>query len=119
MCYFYFAICVKRELILDRIALTLSKSSLNTEIESSFEKIIPARLSFQPFLTFSGSHLEEFADHVEVNGTVFNKPFVEKPISAKDHNIYMYYPTSAGTWSNGRYSILSAFLLFLFKTSMS
>ena len=35
-------------------------------------------------------------DHVEVNGSVFNKPFVEKPISAEDHNIYVYYPTSAG-----------------------
>ena len=43
------------------------------------------------------NHLEEDDDHVEVNGVVFNKPFVEKPISAEDHNIYMYYPTSAGT----------------------
>ena len=42
MHYCYFTTCVKREIILDRIALTLSKSSLNTEIESSFEKIIPA-----------------------------------------------------------------------------
>ncbi|XP_059094246.1 inositol hexakisphosphate and diphosphoinositol-pentakisphosphate kinase-like isoform X3 [Tigriopus californicus] len=42
------------------------------------------------------SSLLEFDDHVEVNGVVFNKPFVEKPISAEDHNIFMYYPTSAG-----------------------
>ncbi len=40
--------------------------------------------------------LVENEDVIEVNGVVFNKPFVEKPVSAEDHNIYMYYPTSAG-----------------------
>ena len=42
------------------------------------------------------NQIEEFDDHVEINGVTFNKPFVEKPVSAEDHNIYMYYPTSAG-----------------------
>ena len=45
---------------------------------------------------FAENTLIEHDDHVEVNGVVFNKPFVEKPVSAEDHNIYMYYPTSAG-----------------------
>lgn len=38
----------------------------------------------------------EAEDHVEVNGEVFHKPFVEKPVCAEDHNVYIYYPTSAG-----------------------
>nr|XP_057930643.1 inositol hexakisphosphate and diphosphoinositol-pentakisphosphate kinase 2 isoform X5 [Doryrhamphus excisus] len=40
--------------------------------------------------------LVEGEDHVEVNGEVFPKPFVEKPVCAEDHNVYIYYPTSAG-----------------------
>ncbi|KAM4572207.1 inositol hexakisphosphate and diphosphoinositol-pentakisphosphate kinase 2 isoform 6-T6 [Odontesthes bonariensis] len=41
-------------------------------------------------------NLVEGEDHVEVNGEVFHKPFVEKPVCAEDHNVYIYYPTSAG-----------------------
>nr|XP_021333642.1 inositol hexakisphosphate and diphosphoinositol-pentakisphosphate kinase 1 isoform X2 [Danio rerio] len=41
-------------------------------------------------------NLIEAEDQVEVNGEVFLKPFVEKPVSAEDHNVYIYYPTSAG-----------------------
>ena len=40
--------------------------------------------------------VHEFDDHIEVNGVVINKPFVEKPVNADDHNICIYYPTSAG-----------------------
>lgn len=58
-------------------------------------------LPYEFSLYVTESSLLEFDDHVEVNGVVFNKPFVEKPISAEDHNIFMYYPTSAGIGNNG------------------
>ncbi|KAI1904128.1 hypothetical protein AGOR_G00002500 [Albula goreensis] len=41
-------------------------------------------------------NLVEGEDQVEVNGDVFQKPFVEKPVCAEDHNVYIYYPSSAG-----------------------
>lgn len=42
------------------------------------------------------NELEEFDDHIEINGVTIHKPFVEKPVDAEDHNIAIYYPTSAG-----------------------
>jgi len=40
--------------------------------------------------------LEEHDDHIVVNGVHIRKPLVEKPVDADDHNIYIYYPMSAG-----------------------
>ncbi|XP_033624423.1 inositol hexakisphosphate and diphosphoinositol-pentakisphosphate kinase 2-like isoform X2 [Asterias rubens] len=40
--------------------------------------------------------INESDDQIEICGHVFQKPFVEKPVSAEDHNIYIYYPSSAG-----------------------
>ncbi|RHZ34542.1 hypothetical protein DYB37_006589 [Aphanomyces astaci] len=40
--------------------------------------------------------LDESENYVIVNGVQINKPFVEKPADAEDHNIYIYYPSSAG-----------------------
>ncbi|XP_041459759.1 inositol hexakisphosphate and diphosphoinositol-pentakisphosphate kinase 2-like isoform X2 [Lytechinus variegatus] len=40
--------------------------------------------------------LIENDDDLEINDVIFRKPFVEKPVSAEDHNVYIYYPSSAG-----------------------
>lgn len=40
--------------------------------------------------------IEEFDEYIIVNGVQINKPLVEKPVDAEDHNIHIYYPTSAG-----------------------
>jgi Diphosphoinositol pentakisphosphate kinase 2 N-terminal domain len=38
----------------------------------------------------------EYDDHIVVNGITIHKPFVEKPVNAENHNISIYYPTTAG-----------------------
>jgi inositol-hexakisphosphate/diphosphoinositol-pentakisphosphate 1-kinase len=38
----------------------------------------------------------EYDDSIVVNGITIQKPFVEKPVNAENHNIAIYYPTTAG-----------------------
>ncbi|TGZ59401.1 hypothetical protein CRM22_009096 [Opisthorchis felineus] len=38
----------------------------------------------------------ESDDSIEIDGQVFHKPFVEKPLNAEDHNVYIYFPSTAG-----------------------
>ena len=45
---------------------------------------------------FSFSGFVEDEDWVELNGVRIEKPFVEKPASGEDHNVYIYYPHSMG-----------------------
>ena len=51
----------------------------------------------------------ETDDMIEVEGQVFHKPFVEKPVSAEDHNIYIYFPSDYGGGSQRLFRKVSIF----------
>lgn len=40
--------------------------------------------------------LVEMDDVIEINGNTLSKPFVEKPVSAEDHSVYVYFPSCYG-----------------------
>ncbi|XP_063710465.1 inositol hexakisphosphate and diphosphoinositol-pentakisphosphate kinase 2-like isoform X3 [Symsagittifera roscoffensis] len=45
---------------------------------------------------FSDDQVVEDDDQITINGKVFKKPFVEKPMDAEDHNVTIYFQSSAG-----------------------
>ena len=52
----------------------------------------------------------ETEDSIEVAGDVFQKPFVEKPVDAEDHNVYIYFPVTAGGGSQRLFRKVSLFI---------
>ena len=58
----------------------------------------PETIDAQRKAMFWGSEdpIQENEDSICVHGEKFRKPFVEKPVWAEDHNIYVYYPKSSG-----------------------
>lgn len=63
--------------------------------------------------------MEEHEDHLTINNQVFTKPFVEKPVNADDHNIYIYYPQAAGGGSQRLFRKVNQFSKFLRKLKRS
>ena len=49
-----------------------------------------------PPICLSAEGFMETEDYVELKGVRICKPFVEKPASGEDHNVYIYYPHSMG-----------------------
>ena len=52
--------------------------------------------SFCKCIFVQDDELQETEESIVVEGETFKKPFVEKPVSSENHNIYIYYPVSSG-----------------------
>ena len=69
---------------------TLSFSLLNEEITFSPILAKPKRKTSEEFI------IEECDDHIFINETKINKPFVEKPFDAENHDINIFFPLNDG-----------------------
>ncbi|KAL6771291.1 VIP1 [Auxenochlorella protothecoides x Auxenochlorella symbiontica] len=70
-----------------------------------YRKLVESGIPVPRHIIVDRDHLEsgqdpegfvETEDYVELKGERICKPFVEKPASGDDHNIYIYYPFSMG-----------------------
>ena len=76
-CYVYYVSCVRQESDFPPTIFPPSSSLLSPSAPSS-------------------DTLIETDDTIEVEGHIFHKPFVEKPISAEDHTVHIYFPSDYG-----------------------
>lgn len=71
-----------------RVYDLLMENNIDVPVHAYLNRDLPAGVGKEP--------LEEFDEYIVVNGVQINKPLVEKPVDAEDHNVYIYYPLSMG-----------------------
>ncbi|KAF7683215.1 Inositol hexakisphosphate and diphosphoinositol-pentakisphosphate kinase [Astathelohania contejeani] len=90
-----------------RVTMTILQSlSINTprclfvnrtEFSLPFGLIDDIESCFNIKLKFPLNEVEEIDENtIRIDGKIMKKPFVEKPVSSEDHNIYVYYPNGGG-----------------------
>lgn len=68
------------------------------KVDDELKEFIKARIGTElgGFRVIPEVTLREDGNAIIVNGQVMEKPFVEKPVSGEDHNVYIYFRDGGG-----------------------
>lgn len=85
----------------ERVSVNQDKPNLSPElliINPNIEKTAAQQFILEEgtALLSAGMNIIQFDDYISINGMKLNKPIVEKPFDAEDHNIHIYYPMNVG-----------------------
>ena len=81
-----------------KTSMETNSPQINEASSPEFDNVIQSerKYSLKKFPFFHYSQVEEFDDYIMIGEHRLNKPFVQKPFNADDHNINIYYAQNDG-----------------------
>ena len=80
-----------------RIIINRDRCKVDPSVIDQIKIATGVEINLDGFCEIENTHVEMVdEDTVKIGGQILKKPFVEKPVDADDHNVYIYYSKEMG-----------------------